>query len=117
MYRNSVQVILTNHSGRKLAVWSPLWENSTGEVLAYSPVASEIYRPLLGYPRREGELEAWGEPSQSFEVDVNQTICCQVALLEPSGEGIKRRLETRRTGTLVLPIKTESRLAVQRVQI
>ena len=116
-YRNVVEVIVTNHCSSSVTVWSPLWDNSTGEAPAQSPLASELDRPLLGYPRRDDELEAWGETADALSVDVGQTIRCSVGLLEPPGEGIKRRLEIRRKGTLILPIKIEGRLAIQRLQI
>jgi hypothetical protein len=117
VYRNVVQVILTNYCDATVVLWSPLWENTTGEVPAQCPLGAGLERPGLGYPRKAGQDEIWTEPADSLTVAAGQTISCWIGLLEPTGEGIKRRLEVRRTGTLVLPIKTEGRLAVQRISI
>jgi hypothetical protein len=115
--RDWLHVFLTNKYTDTITVWAPLWENSTGEVLRFSPLTSSISQSRLGYPRRDDEVEVWGEPLQSIDVGVSQTILCQIALLEPSGDGLKRRIENRNTGTMVLPVKVEGRLAVQRVKI
>lgn len=117
VYRNVVQVILTNYCGPTIAVWSPLWEDTTGEVPAQGPLGSGLDRPRLGYPRREGELEVWYDADDSLTVEAGQTIRCWIGLLEPLGESIRRRLEVRRTGTLMLPMRIEGRLAVQRISI
>lgn len=116
-YRNIVQVILTNSYSATVAVWSPLWENTTGEVPAQDPLGSGLDRPLLGYPRREGELEAWSDADDSLTVEAGQTFRCWIGLLEPQGESIRRRLQVRKTGTLVLPIRVAGDLAIQRLPL
>ena len=116
-YRNVLRVVLTNSSPDDVVVWSPLWEDTTGEVSAQLPFSSTLEQPILGYPRGEGDLEAWHGPADSLSVKAGQTVRCSIGLLEPQGEGIRRRLEIRRTGTLLLPIKINGELAAQRIVI
>ena len=118
-YRNLLDVILKNTSGGTINVWAPVWENSTGELPAQDPLGSWIFTAKLGYPRKPDELEAWEGPIACIEIGPGITVQCSVGLLEPPGQGIKWRLDARnhRTGTLIVPLKIEGSLAVQKIEL
>jgi len=116
-YPNILAVILTNHGGEDLAVWSPVWESSGDEVQAQLPFTSGLSAARLGYPRRPGELEVWEGPSDSVLVRRGESIRCSLGLLEATGEGMEPRIVKSRVGTLVLPIRTGGKLGIQRIHV
>lgn len=102
---DKVRMVLTNATGKELAIWTPVWESA--EVHARRPFASEIQLPNgpLGW-----KSDIWYNGAQCITLPAGRTFMCWIGLLEPSGDGIKQRLKKETTGTAVFPVKIEGRL-------
>ena len=104
-YKDKIRVILTNHLDRDVFVWTPMWQPS--EVQCQYPLGS-----LLQVEGPKGwKLQDWGNETESAKVPMGVTFRCWIGLVPPTGQSIKRRLQTRTpVGTAIFPVKIDGKL-------
>ena len=107
-----VEAVFANYTALDIPIWTPLWENSTGCVACPEPFTADLGEQITG-----ANDKAWHGPKDCIVVKVGQKFSCRFRLLQPTGDGIKVRLNARNTGTLVFPIKFGGKLQYQKVRI
>jgi hypothetical protein len=111
VYNGGIRIWIKNQSSEGVNIWTPLWENSTGQVLAAYPLV-----PLLFQLQRIGEAERFS-PVDSMLLEPNGVTSATMPLLSPSGDGLSVRLNARDTGTMLFPLKVAGKLRFQRIVV
>jgi hypothetical protein len=112
-YKNKVRMILTNITANDIAVWTPVWDSA--DVSAQYPLGASIQ--VEDAKSGGWKANAWGDESQCTTLNAGFTLKCWIGLIEPSGQGIIRRLEMQNTGTAIFPVKIAGKLHEVRVRL
>jgi hypothetical protein len=115
-YKRKLRVVLRNESGKEVLVRPAKWETGTGDIAV---------QPLREHPwQLEGtggwENGSWGAERFGEAVHVPPGRVLQTWVgLHPSADevDVRRRHETRRLGTLIIPSNTEGRDQEQRIRL
>ncbi len=107
---DKVTMILRNSTGEEIQVWTPLWEST--EVQAFYPLitAIQLEADHLGW-----KAGAWQEEKSCASIPGGRTFKCSIGLLQPSGDGIKERINHKTLGTAIFPVKIRGKLYKARV--
>ena len=92
-------------------MWAPLWEST--EVQCQYPLGTMLQlEGLKGF-----ENDDWGEEVTCLKLFPGRTFRAWIGLMQPVGESIGRRLQDKKNGTLIFPIKVEGKLGVKLVPL
>jgi hypothetical protein len=116
VYKRKLRIVLRNESGKDVTVKPAKWETSTGDIAV---------QPLREHPwRLEGtggwENGSWGpeRPGEAVHVAPGRVLQTWVGLLPSADEvEMRRRHETRRLGTLIIPFNMGGRDEAQRIRL
>jgi hypothetical protein len=112
--RNTINVIAKNQSDKELWIWAPVWENSTGDVESISPPSSGV---LVDSSRLGLASNIWTGAGESAKAGAAQHVVFKTLVMPARGEGIPLRLKTKNAGTLLVPMKVEGGLRIERLRV
>lgn len=102
---DTVNMILTNATGKEIFVWAPSWESA--EVQALQPFGSAIHMPEVP---SSWKGDVWDAGRQNVTLAPGNTCLCWIVLIRPDGEDLSERLKKENTGTLIFPVNIEGNL-------
>jgi hypothetical protein len=116
VYKRKLRIVLRNESGKDVLIKAARWETSTGDI-AVQPLTEHSWRleGSGGWENGSWGPERWGE---AIHVTPGRVLQTWIGLLPSADEvDVRRRHETRRLGTLIIPFNMDGHDKEQRIRL
>jgi len=118
-YKSKLYITVKNDSGKHLHVLTPVWESQSGD-LPVRPMARLLWHNEGPSGYLTGRPNSWDMAHEvdNIQVRPGQVIRTWIGVQETVPDGdLRRAVVTRRTGTLVIPLKVNGRTVEQRIRL
>jgi hypothetical protein len=116
-YKNKLRVVLENTTTETITVRAPRWMPRPGDVAVHAPMKGTL-QPEIPGAWQVGDFGTWGAEATEMSVAPGQIFRTWMGLDHGlTLADFRRRHETQRVGTLVLPLVIDGKDAAQEIRV